>query len=214
MKARMLQGTSRGFPLDLQGQHRHQHLHGRHDDERAVRTIGVAVEVADSTIMRAPTIAQDRAMGLSRNKPSPMAGFRPGIRRLYPQHQLLAGCRSCQGVGGTRWGCSAGWGWGWGDLDWRRLMRSGALAPTLTDSTSGGMASGSSGVVRAAVHGEGSGAKLGTASPWCAIAESASDPTLRTVQGGTAGRSCEGGSGHLPLTVPGRWVMVRRDSTR
>ena len=70
----------------------------------------------------------------------------------------------------------------------------GALAPTLTDATlAPRRGNRSSGVVRAAVHGEGSGAKLEPASPRRAIARTASDPTLRTVQGGTAGRSCEEG---------------------
>jgi hypothetical protein len=55
---------------------------------------------------------------------------------------------------------------------------SGALAPTLTDSTSvpprglGLLAS-----FGLPFEGEGPGAKLETASPWCAIALSASDPT-------------------------------------
>ena len=62
--------------------------------------------------------------------------------------------------------------------------------------------------------GEGPGAKLEAASPRCAIARTASDPVLRTVQGGTAGRSCEEETVTFFPTVPGRWVMVRRDSTR
>ena len=76
------------------------------------------------------------------------------------------------------------------------------MAPTLTDATS--PSGGSSGVVRAAVVGEGPGAKLVPASPWCAIAHTASDPTLRTVQGGTAGRSCEeeGSSPNLSRVAP------------
>jgi len=62
--------------------------------------------------------------------------------------------------------------------------------------------------------GEGPGAKLEAASPRCAIARTASDPVLRTVQGGTAGRSCEEETVTFLPTVPGRWVMVRRDSAR
>jgi hypothetical protein len=93
-------------------------------------------------------------------------------------------------------------------------MKSGALALTLTDSTSGGKLQGSSGVVRAAVCGEGSGAKLAPASPWCAIAESASDPTLRTVQGGTAGQSCEEAEFTYLSPFPALHVIVRRDSTQ
>ena len=50
--------------------------------------------------------------------------------------------------------------------------------------------------------GEEPGAKLGAASPWCAITLAASDPALRPVQRGTAGRSCEEGSSVSWWAVP------------
>ena len=91
---------------------------------------------------------------------------------------------------------------------------SGALAPTLTDATSPSTGAGLLASYGLPFDGEGSGAKLDTASPRCAIASTASDPTLRTVQGGTAGRSCEGGQRSPSFRLSPPAFMVRRDSTR
>ena len=61
-----------------------------------------------------------------------------GSAAVCAEREVLAGCRSCQGAGGTCWALLRWFGGGFGVLILAGgvIGGSGALAPTLTDATS------------------------------------------------------------------------------